>query len=156
MQGDSTARKTRDERVALTGGDAEHKRQRCPGDDGKHGGREGDDGLVGVLTEVYHVGDGLGDLGAEQRHNVDTEEVEYGGHDDGGACRHTTGDDASGDGVGRVRPAVDQNDAQRQKDGYKEERICQHLADKILNFHRRYLVDGISARILLLLYQILL
>ena len=114
VHGDGGTGQPRDEGVAFAGGNAERPGEHRPDDDGEHRRAEGDERFVRVGTEVHHVIDGLRDLRGDQRHDEHAEKVENRRHGDRHTGTHRAGRDAGRDGVGRVRPAVDEYDAERQ------------------------------------------
>ena len=71
---------------------------------------------MGVAAEVHHIADGGGYRAVDVGHDEHTQEVEHRAGQDGCPDVDAPGGDASGDGVGGIRPSVDENDAQRQQD----------------------------------------
>ena len=61
-----------------------------------------------------------------ERHDQHAQEIEDGRHEDRRRGRMARVDNAGGDGVGRVRPAVDENDGQREDAGEDERRVLAH------------------------------
>ena len=117
--------------MALAGRDAEEPGGYRPGDDGHHGGAKRHQRVMGISAEVHHVVDGFRDFGVEGRHHHHPEEITEGRHQDGFARVHCPGGDAGGDRVGRVRPAVDENHAQRQQNRDRKGQIRRELRQEI-------------------------
>mgnify|MGYP000717312669 CR=1 FL=1 len=116
--------------VALAGGDPENGRPHAVYDNGEQGRAEGDQRVLGAVSEVHHIADGGGHGGVELRHDEDAEEVEDGRHDDGGAYAHASCGHAGGDGVGRIGPPVYEDHPQGEQGRYKKRRVFQKFSQK--------------------------
>lgn len=135
LDGDRRTGQARDQRMALAGGNSKVPRRSRPDDNGGHGRAQGDEGQARVSAEIHHVVNRHRDRGVERCHDEHTQKVARGRHQDGlahidGACGY-----AGGDGVGRIRPSVDQDDAQRQNRGDKQHGVARHLPYKIKHAH---------------------
>ena len=115
-QRDRRAGEARDQAMAFARGDAKDARAYGVDHDGEERGAQRDERDVGVRAKVDHVGDGRCHARVDVRHDEHAKEVEDGAHDDCGLGWQTTRRDASRDGIGRVGPAVDEDDAQREQD----------------------------------------
>lgn len=111
VKSDGSAGKTGNQRMAFTRGDPKVPRERRPNDDGEKRGAERGRRLLAVSVEIDHIFDGHGYRGVEERHDENAEEIEYGGHEDRPHWRHRPRGNTGRNGVWRVRPAVDKDDA---------------------------------------------
>ena len=83
LDGDGRSRKTGDEAVALAGGDPENGRPHAVYDNGEQGRAEGDQRVLGAVSEVHHIADGGGHGAVDLGHDEHAQEIKKGAHDDG-------------------------------------------------------------------------
>ena len=88
-------------------------------------------GFIGIGAEVHHLCDGFRDLGTEHRHDIHTKEIKHCSHNNCRPSGHTPGNHTGCNGIGRIRPAIDQNHAKGQRNRNKEQGVGCHLAPKI-------------------------
>ena len=120
VERDGGAGKPRDQRVTLAGRDAEPPGYDSPEHDGKQCRAERDKRVIRMGVKIDDIGDGGGHTRVERGHDQHAEEVERRRHENGGLRAHGARGNARGDGVGRVRPAVDQNHARGQDGGQQK------------------------------------
>ena len=77
------ARQTRNQRVALAGGDSEVPRRRCPYDDCRHRRAKRDQRLVRVPAEIHHAVNGHRHRRVDGGHHQNAEKVADRRHDNG-------------------------------------------------------------------------
>ena len=109
---DRGAREPGDERVAFTRGDPEIPGRHRPDDNGEQRRAERHQSLMGIVAEIHHVVDGHCHSRGNQGHDQYAQKVEHRRHQNGGPGSHGPGGNTGGDGVGRVRPAVDKDNPQ--------------------------------------------
>lgn len=78
-------------------------------------GAQGDQRLMGISTEIHHIADGRGHRAVDVGHDQYAQKVKQGAEPDSRPDPHAVRTNAGGDGVGGVGPAVDKDDAQRQR-----------------------------------------
>ena len=110
VDGDGRAGEAGNQTVALTGGDAEVGGPHAVHHDGEQSRAQGDLRLVGIASKVHHVADGGGHRAVDVGHDEHAQEVEDGAGNNGLPGPQAAGGDAGGNGVGRVGPAIDEDD----------------------------------------------
>ena len=120
-----------DEAMALARGDAEDRCSHAVDNDREQRSAQRDERHVRVRAEVDHVGNGGGNRRVDHRHEQHAEEIEHGAHDDRGPDADAPGGDGRCDGVRRVRPAVDEDDAQGQQNRDGQDGVRHDLADEM-------------------------
>ena len=84
-----------------------------------------------VAAKINHVVNGHCNPGIDERHHKNAEEVEHCRHDDRGGRAHGARGNTGGNCVWRVRPAVHQDNAQRERYGHGEQGIAEHLGQEV-------------------------
>ncbi len=131
LDGDGGAGYARNETVALTGRNAEDRSGHTVHHDGDEGRAQGHQSLLGIAAEVHHVAYGGCHGAVDLGHDKHTQKIEGRTHHDSRAGRQTSRRHAGGDGVGRVRPSVDEDHAQRQEQRDDKDRAAGHGIQEI-------------------------
>ena len=130
LDGDGRPREAGDERVGLGGGDAEPPGRRAPDDNGDHRRHERRQGLMGVAAEVHHGENGMGHRRGDQRHEQKPQEIEHRRHDDGVPRLHGPSRDRRGDGIGRIRRAVHNDNADIKQSHHQKDGVLHKLGEE--------------------------
>lgn len=131
LNGDGRAGEARNKAVAFAGGNAEQRGPNAVHHNREQRSAQRHQRLVRISAEIHHVADGGRDRAVNFRHYKHAQKVEHGAHDNGRAHIHAACGDAGGNGVGRVRPSVDENHAQRERHGDEKNRVAGHFAEKV-------------------------
>ena len=111
------------QRVALTGGDAEDPCGGGPEDNSAESSAQRTECSADVSTKVGDGIDAFGNRCVEGGHHGHPQKIAQCGQPDGSVERKRSGGDGGGDGVGRIGPSVDQDDAQGQKHHTLQSRV---------------------------------
>ncbi|MPN01757.1 hypothetical protein SDC9_148969 [bioreactor metagenome] len=122
--------------MAFAGRNSEIPGDGRPQHDGKHARAKRDGCIARIRPEVDHVVDRLRNSCVEQRHHKHTEEIEHRRHHDCRARAHRARRDTGCNRVWRIRPTVDENNAQRQRNGNHQRRVGRKPRQKICKCNR--------------------
>ena len=130
VQRDRASGQTGDEGVAFAGGDAEIPGKYGPDHDRQQSRGQGNDGVVGVCTEIDHIGNRLRHRRIDRAHNENAKKIENRGNKYSRPCFHASCGDAGCDRIGAVRPAIDENNPKGQTYRKHQEGIRYDLIPK--------------------------
>ena len=126
LNSDGGAGQAGDQAVALAGGNPEIRGAHAIYHNGKKRRAERNQCLLRIAAEINHVADGGGHGAVDVCHDQHAEKIK----DRAGQNRrprvHASGRDAGGDGIGRIGPPIDKNDAKRQQHGDQQNRTGRH------------------------------
>lgn len=85
---------------------------------------------MGVAAEIHHGEDGVGHRRGNQRDEEQPQEVEHCRHDDGVARLHGPSRDRRGDGIGRIRRAVHNDNADIKQSHHQKDGVLHKLGEE--------------------------